>query len=133
MPLREIAFLVFFDRAVVVNWQRENRYLLLLNQGTSGKKYCFCPSKGFAISGELSGEKMCLPQKGSVARAIKFKEKGNEHFLGIVMEKPLDLAWLRPNNQDLVPSLDVGRLNELLEKLEIQGNWQLFYKSFEVV
>lgn len=121
------------DVSLIVNWNGESRYLLLLNQGTSGNKYCFCPSKGFALSGELSQQKMYLPQIGAAAPSIKFEETGKEHFLGIVMEKPLDLAWLRPNNQDPVPSLDAGRLHELLEKLELQENWQLFYKSFEVV
>ncbi len=117
--------------SLIVNWNGENRYLLLLYQGTSGNKYCFCPSKGFAPSGHLSEQKMHLPQKG--ASPLVFEDQGKEHFLGIVMEKPLDLAWLRPNNQDPLPSLDAGRLNELLEKLEQQENWQLFYKSFEVV
>ena len=121
------------DIYLVVNWKGGNRYLLLLNQGTSGNKYCFCPSKGFALSGELSQQKMYLPQKGAAEPSINFEEVGKEHFIGIVMEKPLDLAWLRPNGQEPVPSLDAGRLNELVEKLEQQGNWQMFYKSFEVV
>jgi hypothetical protein len=118
---------------LLVKWNGENRYLLLLNQGTSGKKLCFCPSQHFAPSGELSQQGMSLPPTGAKAKSILFEDVGKEHFLGIVMEKPLDLAWLRPNDQEPVPALDVGRLNELLEKLEQQGNWQLFYKSFEVV
>jgi hypothetical protein len=118
---------------LLINWKGESRYFLLLNQGTAGNKYCLCPSKGFAPSGELSQQEMYLPQMGAMTKSIIFEEAGKEHFLGIVMEKPIDLAWLRPNGQEPVPALDAGRLNELLEKLEQQGNWQIFYKSFEVV
>jgi hypothetical protein len=118
---------------LLVNWNGESRYFLLLNQGTAGNKYCLCPSKGFAPSGELSQQEMYLPQMGAMTKSIIFEEAGKEHFLGIVMEKPLELAWLRPNGQEPVPALDAGRLNELVEKLEQQGNWQMFYKSFEVV
>jgi hypothetical protein len=121
------------DIFLLVKWNGENRYLLLLNKGTSGKKLCFCPSQYFAPSGELSQQGMSLPPTGAKAKSIVFEDAGKEHFLGIVMEKPLDLAWLRPNGQEPVPALDAGRFNELLEKLEQQGNWQMFYKSFEVV
>jgi hypothetical protein len=62
-----------------------------------------------------------------------FQDAGKEHFLGIVMENPLDLLWLRPNAQEPVPSLDANRFNELWNNLEQQGNLQLFYKSFDVV
>ncbi len=117
---------------LIVNWRGESRYLLLLNQGTSGNKFCFCPSKYFAPSNQLFPQQMCLPQK-EVKNPLYFEDVGKEHFLGIVMEQPLDLAWLRPNGEELVPTLDAGRLHELLEKLEQQGNWQMFYKSFEVV
>lgn len=117
---------------LIVNWRGENRYLLLLNQGTSGDKFCLCPSKLFAPSNQLSQQEMCLPQD-DVKHPLFFTDQGKEHFLGIVMEEPLDLAWLRPNGEEVVPALDAGRLHELLEKLELQGNWQMFYKSFEVV
>lgn len=117
---------------LIVNWRGKSRYLLLLNQGTSGEKFCFCPSQLFAPSNQLSQQKMYLPQD-EIKHPLWFKDKGKEHFLGIVMEQPLDLVWLRPNNQEDLPALDAGRLNELLEKLEEQGNWQMFYKSFEVV
>lgn len=116
---------------LLVNWSGESCYFLLLNQGTSGNKFCLCPSRDFAPCYELSERQMSFPQQG--AKSLSFDSKGKEHFLGIVMEKPLDLAWLRPNSQETVPALDVDRLNELLEKLEQQGNWQMFYKSFEVV
>lgn len=126
IPLKE-------DIYLVVEWNGASCYLLLLNQGTSGKKLCFCPSKGFALSGELSQQKMYLPQIGAVASSIKFLEAGKEHFLGIVMEKPLDLDWLPPTGGEVVPMLDAIRLKELWEKLELPGNWRSFYKSFEVV
>ena len=117
---------------LIVNCSGESRYLLLLNQGTLGDKFCLCPSKLFAPSAQLSQQEMRLPQN-DVEHPLFFTDKGKEHFLGIVMETPLDLAWLRPNGQEPVPALDASRLNELLEKLEQQGNWQIFYKSFEVV
>lgn len=118
---------------LLVNLSWVNRYLLLLYQGTDGIKYCLCPSKGFAPSGELSDKEMYLPQTGAMEQAMCFQEVGKEHFLGIVLEQSLDLAWLRPNEGEPVPSLNANRLNELLEKLEQQGNSQLFYKSFNVV
>ncbi|MGB5959523.1 MAG: hypothetical protein WBG73_02595 [Coleofasciculaceae cyanobacterium] len=117
---------------LIVNWRGKSRYLLLLNQGTSGEKFCICPSKLFAPSNQLSQQEMRLPQD-DVKHPLFFEDQGKEHFLGIVMEQPLELAWLRPNDQEDLPALDAGRLHELLEKLELQGNWQMFYKSFEVV
>ncbi len=116
-----------------VNLKFANRYLLLLYQGTNGDKYCLCPSKGFAPSGELSEQEIYLPQLGAMTAAMVFEEVGKEHFLAIVMDKPLDLQWLRPNAEEPVPVLNDVRLNQLWEKLEQQGNWQSFYKSFEVV
>lgn len=116
-----------------VNLKLANCYLLLLNQGTNGNKYCLCPSKGFAPSGDLSEQEMYLPQMGAMSPSMVFEEVGKEHFIGIVMEKPLELLWLRPNDGEPVPSLDANRLKELWENLEQQGNWQLFYKSFDVV
>lgn len=121
------------DVYLLVNLKLANRYLLLLNQGTKGNKYCLCPSKGFAPSCELSDEKMYLPQIGAMAPSISFEEVGKEHFLGIMMDKPLNLEWLRPNEGDPAPSLDAIRLKQLWEQLEQQGNWQMFYKSFDVV
>jgi hypothetical protein len=118
---------------LLVNLNWANRYLLLLYQGTNGMKYCLCPSKGFAPSGELSDKEMYLPQRGAMEHSMYFQEVGTEHFLGIVLEQSLDLAWLRPNEGEPVPCLNANRLSELLEKLEQQGNSQLFYKSFDVV
>jgi hypothetical protein len=126
VPLKTEVYLL-----INLNWV--NRYLLLLYQGTDGIKYCLCPSKGFAPSGELSDKEMYLPQTGAMEPSMYFQEVGTEHFLGIVLEKPLELPWLRPNEGEPVPSLNANRLNELFEKLEQQGNSQLFYKSFDVV
>ena len=92
---------------LIVNWLGGNRYLLLLNQGTSGNKFCFCPSKYFAPSNQFSQQEMRLPQD-DVENPLYFEDVGKEHFLGIVMEQPLDLAWLRPNGEELVPALDSG-------------------------
>jgi hypothetical protein len=125
VPLKTEVYLL-----VNLNWA--NHYLLLLYQGTE-KKYCLCPSKGFAPSGELSEKEMYLPQMGAMTSSMVFEEVGKEHFIGIVMEKPLELLWLRPNDGEPVPELDANRLNQLWEKLEQQGNWQMFYKSFDVV
>jgi|SRR5919199_1283093 hypothetical protein len=126
VPLKTEVYLL-----INLNWV--NRYLLLLYQGTDGMKYCLCPSKGFAPSGELSDKEMYLPQVGAREASMYFQEVGTEHFIGIVLEQSLDLAWLRPNEGEPVPCLNANRLNELLEKLEQQGNSQLFYKSFDVV
>jgi hypothetical protein len=118
---------------LLVNLKWTNRYFLLLYQGTDGKNYCLCPSKGFAPSGELSEKEMYLPQMGAMTSSMVFEEVGKEHFIGIVMEKPLELLWLRPNDGEPVPALDANRLKELWENIEQQGNLQLFYKSFDVV
>jgi hypothetical protein len=126
IPLKTEVYLL-----VNLNWV--NRFFLLLYQGTDGKKYCLCPSKGFAPSSELSEQKMYLPQRDAEELSMYFQDAGKEHFLGIVMEKPLDLLWLRPNAQEPVPSLGANRLNELWKNLEQQGDWQMFYKSFDVV
>lgn len=117
---------------LLVKWQGNRRYLLLLNQGTSGDKLCICPSKSLAPSYESVQKEMRIPHE-DVENLLHFTAQGKEHFLGIVMEQPLDLAWFYPHNEEQVPNLDANRLNELVVKLEEQGNCEIFYKSFEVV
>lgn len=116
-----------------VNLNCENRYFLLLNQGTDGTRYCLCPSQGFAPSGGLFDKEMYLPQISAMVASMKFQEPGKEHFLGIVVDKALDLQWLHPNDGEPVPKLNANRLNQLWETLEQQGDQQMFYKCFDVV
>lgn len=111
-------------------------YQMLLLYRSAEMKYILCPSLGYAPNG-VNQPPMTLPQEGSVADDNKemftFEELGKEEFLAIAVEKPLNLDWLIPREEESLPKWNAERLKELFEQLEKHGNWQVFYQSFEVV
>ena len=110
--------------------------LLLINEDKDGQKNLICPSKAFAPSTQLSPtEPMYLPPNDRnryLARSFKFNREGNEYFLAIVTEEPLELSWLKPDLNPKDIGLDTIRLDEIFIKIGKQGNSRGFYKKFFV-
>ncbi|WP_293348059.1 MULTISPECIES: hypothetical protein [unclassified Microcoleus] len=116
--------------------ERYNYQLLLLNRSKDGQ-CLLCPSSCYAPNSIMEKRVSWFPQKDSWADYNKqnfmFGEAGNEEFLAIALEKPLSLPWLTPHQEEEFPEWNAERIKELFEQLEQQGNWQVFYQSFEVV
>jgi hypothetical protein len=109
-------------------------YLLLVNQGTSGQKYCICPSRAFHLEPHLLPEtSLCIPRLNAPAKCLKYNEVGEEYFLAIVTEQPLKLSWVRPDSdaRDVVVSEE--RLREIFQKVAQQPSCQVFYKTYKVI
>jgi hypothetical protein len=109
--------------------------LLLLNRSQQGQ-ILLCPSSAYAPNAIVEKSPIWLPQKdawaGDSEEKFVFGEVGKEEFLAIVLEKPLSLPWLTPHEDEALPEWNAERMKELFEQLEKQGNWQVFYQSFEV-
>jgi hypothetical protein len=110
-------------------------YLLLINEGVTGEKYCICPSRAFALPEPLFlRSPLYLPLEEAIARnvGLSFKAVGEEYFLAIVTEKPLSLSWVRPDSHPKDIVVDDKRLSEIFKILGHQSNCQVFYKNFVV-
>ncbi|MEA5497668.1 hypothetical protein VB834_01285 [Limnoraphis robusta Tam1] len=102
-----------------------NYHLLLFNQNLKGF-HLICPTEVFAPNNKIEETPWSMPTEGS----IEFITTGTEEFLGIVIEQPLELEWLKlSENLQFEPK----HLVKLWEQLEKNKNWRLFYQSFEVV
>ena len=121
---------------MAIDLEFSNYQLLLLNRSKQGK-LLLCPSLGYALNPIMEKSPFLLPQKDSFADKEKqkfiFEEVGNEEFLAIVLEQHLSLPWLTPREDEALPEWNAERMKELFEQLEQQGNWQVFYQSFEVL
>ncbi|GAB4306390.1 MAG: hypothetical protein Fur0025_48390 [Oscillatoriaceae cyanobacterium] len=111
-------------------------YLLLLNRGSKGNYYCLSPSLAFQPKGACLPERpLYLPDPDSDAKApcLKFEDLGEEYFLAILTEQPLQLSWVRPdgNTDDLW--VDEQRFQEIFQQIGRQWNARVFYKRFQVV
>ncbi len=110
-------------------------HLLLLDEGTSAKIYCLCPS-WFAPSMQLPPGLSYLPQEGSQYDSFAVTgDPGREHLLAIVTDEPLGLDWLPPDPQVPARVLSSGDVDSLLEKLEglDSASWTALATYFDVV
>lgn len=121
---------------MVIDLVLHNHQFLLLNRSQQGQSL-LCPSSAYAPNPIIEKPPIVLPQKdawaGNSEEKFVFGEAGKEEFLAIVLEKPLSLPWLNPREDEALPEWNAERMKELFEQLEKQGNWQVFYQSFDVV
>jgi hypothetical protein len=122
-----------------INFQ-QGGYLLLLNEGEKGSKYCLCPSIVYAPNTQLSlTQSLEIPQESAYAKSLKFNEVGQEYFLAIITHQPLSLSWVDSDRNPTDPitlaliKADDDRLKEIFIKLGQQGESQVFYKKFQVI
>jgi hypothetical protein len=109
-------------------------HLLLLNEGTSGKIYCLCPS-WFAPDSHLQAGRSYLPQQAS--RYTSFEVTGvpgRERLLAIVTDEPLGLDWLPDDPKIPARVLSPQDVDLLLERLRVlEGDcWTALSTYFDV-
>lgn len=109
-------------------------HLLLINQGVSGKRYCLCPSLAFSSETQIvPDKKLHIPSIKALASSLQYTDVGNEYFLAILTDHPVQLSWVHPNYKpgDIVVTEE--RLREIFQQVGRQCNARVFSKKFEVV
>ncbi|MCT7996825.1 DUF4384 domain-containing protein [Laspinema olomoucense] len=109
-------------------------HLLLINQGVSGTRYCLCPSLGYSVDTQVMPEKkLHIPGIKALASSLQYTDIGNEYFLAILTDHPVQLSWVNPNYKpgDIVVTEE--RLREIFQQVGRQWNARVFSKKFEVV
>ncbi len=110
-------------------------HLLLLNEGTSGKIYCLCPSS-FAPDTRLHAGRGYLPQEGSRFDSFVVTGKpGREQLLAIITDEPLGFDWLPSDPKSPARILDQDDIDALLERLQgLEGDrWIALSTFFDVI
>jgi hypothetical protein len=110
-------------------------HLLLLDEGTTGKIYCLCPSR-FSPDTRLRPGRSHLPQAGS--RYNSFVVTGNpgrEHLLAIITDEPLGLDWMPTDPKIPARVLNQADINTLLTRLrDLEGDrWMVLSTYFDVI
>ncbi|BCG62936.1 MAG: hypothetical protein methR_P0615 [Methyloprofundus sp.] len=110
-------------------------YLLLLDEGTSGKIYCLCPSQ-FAPESTIQAGRCYLPQAGARYKAFAVTGmSGREHLLAIISDQPLMLDWMPTDPK--IPARELNRqdIAELLGELHKLGDdqWTVLSTYFDVL
>jgi hypothetical protein len=117
-----------------VNLPENGQYLLLINETVEGNFYLFSPSRAFAyIPYTKLSEGLRLPPSEGLARFFQYDAVGDEYFLAIVTEQPIELSWVNGESDPTDIILSQERLEEIFIKLGQQGNSEVFYKRFKVV
>ncbi len=107
-------------------------YLLLLQKGTSGKFWCFCPSC-FAPQPQLDIGKTILPQEGSNMSSLEIEgDPGTEQILAVITQKEPNLSWL-PQGSDNPLELTENHLTELLEFVNELEDCKIMYTEYKVI
>ena len=110
-------------------------HLLLLDQGTSGRIYCLCPSR-FCPSSEVAAGLLSVPQPASPYPYLEVSGPvGHETLLAVIASShpPFDLMPHQPNQpaRQLEPN-DSARLIEWLRALP-PDTWEAMATEFEVL
>ena len=121
-----------------INIDSPDSYLYLFNRGVDAQdnttRYLIAPSQAFAPNCYLADKITLMPQQGAICEevGIQFDAEGKEEYLGIVVDKPLELRWLNPDPENPALEWQGTHLGEVWEQLQ-DKNWQVFYRDFEVV
>jgi hypothetical protein len=117
-----------------VNLPENGQYLLLINETVEGNFYLFSPSRAFAyVPYTKLSEGLRLPPSEGLARFFQYDAVGDEYFLAIVTEQPIELSWVNWESDPTDIILNQERFEEIFIKLGQQGNSEVFYKRFKVV
>jgi hypothetical protein len=120
-----------------INLPYTGKNILLINEDGEGDKFLICPSKAFAeVPYTLLSDGLILPpdeQRPGRAKSLKFLTEGEEYFLAIVTEKPIELSWVNWESPARDIELNKERLEEIFIKVGQQSDSQVFYKRFQVV
>ncbi|MBD2432473.1 hypothetical protein CEN44_13775 [Fischerella muscicola CCMEE 5323] len=120
-----------------INLDNPGSYLLLFNRGLDAQgnttKYLVTPSQAFAPSYQLMEKSTLIPLQNAMCEDIQFDSVGKEEYIGIVIDKALNLPWLNPNPENPVLEWQGKHLEQVWEQLHAQDNWRVFYRDFNVV
>jgi len=123
------------DRIRLAIESEREAHLLLLDQGTSGKIYCLCPSN-FAPNTQLAKGCTFLPQKGTAYEAFEVSGKrGREQLLAILTDESLGLDWKPSDPSTPARVLDQADIDELLDCLKgLPGDsWLALSTYFDII
>ena len=110
-------------------------HLLLLDEGTSGKTYCLCPSQ-FAENTSIPKGQSILPQiKSPYNSFVVSGAPGREHLLAILTDEPLDLDWMPVNPKVPARVLNQADIDDLIKKLNAleENKWTALSTYFDVI
>lgn len=120
-----------------INLDSPGSYLLLFNRGSDeqGKitQYLVTPSQAFAPSYQLGEKSTSIPQEDAMCEDIEFDTVGKEEYIGIVIDRAVNLPWLNPNPENPVMEWQGQHLEQVWELLRERENWRVFYRDFNVV
>lgn len=122
-----------------INLDSSGSYLLLFNRGLDNQgnitRYLVTPSQAFAPIYQLAEKTILIPQQNAMLYddGIEFDTVGKEEYIGIVIDKALNLPWLNPDPQNPVLEWQGMHLEQLWEQLRNLDNWRVFYQDFDVV
>lgn len=120
-----------------INLDNSGSYLLLFNRGLNAQgnttKYLVAPSQAFAPSYQLTQKSTFIPLQDAMCEDIQFDTVGKEEYIGIVIDKALNLPWLNPNPENPVLEWQGKHLEQLWQQLHTLDNWRIFYRDFNVV
>ena len=119
-----------------IKLEERDRQLLLFNSSAEGK-VVICPSFGYGLHTRINGVLVQLPQDDAWARQsdqdFKFKKKGIEEFLAVVLPTPLDMENFLPEpEEEVIPELTNHRFELIFAELEKQQDWHIFHQTFQV-
>jgi hypothetical protein len=110
-------------------------HLVLLDEGTSGRTYCLCPSH-FAPETRLPVGRTYLPQRDAIYDSFVITGRaGREHLLAIISEEPLLLDWIPRDPKvpaRLLDDQDAETLLAALDRLS-PDKWTAMATYFDVV
>jgi hypothetical protein len=122
------------SRACLMIESEREGHLLLLDEGTSGKIYCLCPSL-FAPESRISREQSYLPQTASNYDSFLITGRpGREHLLAIITDEPLGFDWMPNDPKQPARELDQTDIEALLTSLNsLEANrWTAMSTYFDV-
>jgi hypothetical protein len=109
-------------------------HLILLDEGTSGKIYCLCPSV-FAPETRLDAGRTYLPQWGSGYTSFEISgQPGREHLVAILTDRPMHLDWMPTDPKTPSRVLNPAEIHTLLGRLrDLEGDrWLALATYFDV-
>jgi hypothetical protein len=119
------------------NLDYSESYLLLFNRGQDEQgnvtKNLVAPSQAFAPTYQLTKKSMTIPLANAVMPYISFNATGTEEYIGIIINRALDLPWLKPDPYNPVLEWQGKHLEQIWKQLYNQDNWQIFYRDFNVI
>lgn len=116
----------------------QNGYLLLINQGVSGDRYCICPSKLYTFNQQVKlDQTIRLPLDNSPEKALVFSDIGEENFWAIITKRSLNLSWIKSNYnpEDIINyvQIDDSRLREIFQLIGKQYDTLVYSTKFIVI